>query len=313
MSRNQDPASSAVIPNAPDRRDRSRSPLDRAPPPQERAQLPEPPVPAVARQPPQPPGPIATSKIETGYLSTMALFLKPMFPITPLTFVTVHSNSFSRYFRAMYNALANAIALHDDQLPPNFITADEFVLASRYFLKARCDSVYNKRTGIRRNDRCFLPTGMLIPKCIADVISSIGLTMINNNTQEVCPQPEPIVAEANDNLNARYNFNLSQRYSQFARYAQSIIDINLAGIPVSPDGRSFWLLYAAADPELPDVDADVVNVGACFSEFTPADSLLAAMTQHRQNGLLPQQLQITWTIERIRGVAMLRNTYALNA
>lgn len=83
-----------------------------------------------------------------------------------------------------------------------------------------------------------------------------------------------------------------------------------------PKGTAWWLLSARIPANIAVItnNADSVSIVGSFKEWTPADGIICALVQRQNDGLFPALLTgITWSMDTIRGISGLRNTFNLDA
>ena len=128
------------------------------------------------------------------------------------------------------------------------------------------------------------------------------------------PEPEP--DDPAMRLETRISFAMLDTFSQLVRAAKVRGFIRTAFIGSAPGGTAWWLLTArecAISAHIAD-EQICVNVFATFKEWTPADGVMCAIVQRRNNGLFPGLLSgLIWSFETVRGIPGLRGTFNLGA
>lgn len=232
---------------------------------------------------------------------------------TPL-FVIVQSADMNPFFCAIRNSLLSELYPAGDFEPADTITEENFQIVCRFLVKARCDNVYGKLAGERRNGRIPVPTEYVLPKCLADMINGIGLISVRDDAFLVCPEPEGQPSEANSALDVTCTFAIRQSFFKLVNMAAKRGIIRTAHLSLVAQGTAWWMLSPRTTTRANATGAsDTVIVHGFFSEFTPSDVMLAAIVQRNFNGTNDLDPTLNWTADLIRGVFGIRRRYIIEA
>lgn len=182
--------------------------------------------------------------------------------------------------------------------------------------KARIDHVYATVSGRRAGARIPIPREYEVPKCLADIINGIGAVTISSGAFMVIPQSE---AAPPDHAVALGTIVTHAMLNLFSRLVKACTARNLirgAFISSVPEGTAWWILSARQPADIAAIanDVDSVVVVATFKEWSPSDGIFCSIVQCQNTGLFPNLLAgITWSMDTIRGISGLRNTFNLDA
>lgn len=250
-----------------------------------------------------------------GIINLIANRFSSPFPTADTQFVIVNTADIS-WYGTIWDTLISAIYPDGNFVAENVITRDNFILVCRYLTKARIDHVYATVSGRRANNRIPIPREYEIPKCLADVINGIGAITISSGAFMVIPQSE---AHPADNAVALGTVVTHVMLSLFSRLVKACTARNLirgSFISSVPEGTAWWILSARLPGNIADIanNLDSVTVMATFKEWSPADGIFCAIVQRQNDGLIPNILVgTTWSMDTIRGISGLRNTFNLDA
>lgn len=250
-----------------------------------------------------------------GIINLIANRFNSPFPIADTQFVIVNTADIS-WFGTIWDTLISAINPDGNFIAENVITRGNFVLVCRYLMKARIDHVYATVSGRRANARIPIPREYEVPKCLADVINGVGAVTISSGVFMVIPQSEAAPADNAVTLGTAVTHAMLNLFSRLVKASTARNLIRGAFISSVPEGTAWWILSARQPANIVEIanDIDSVVVVATFKEWSPADGIFCSIVQRQNNGLFPDLLTgITWSVDTIRGVSGLRNTFNLDA
>lgn len=229
------------------------------------------------------------------------------FPIQPLEFVTIDFNAFDGFFTMCYEA-ANTL-LYPDSLDALevVITAEQWCLVSKYFLKQRVDHVYSSASGRRPIDRIPISANFALPAAYAVLFNGIGVHGVNMGGYKICPQSPTAPADAAQRLQNRVTHDMLSHFSNVVNTLAVRGFIRTGYISRADAGTGWWLLTARKTGiigEIATADTLSVRILSQFPEFTPSDAFMAAIVRRRFDGNLAGYVAnaFTWTVETIRDV-----------
>lgn len=293
------------VPEASTSRDRSRSPIDRTAKPVTKA-----PKPSSSSSPPKRP-----RQEDSSFITRATSYMGGPIAFRPIQYITVNSSTYIEFFKAMRESIISALLPGQDITATGFISEDDFALVCRYLLKSRVDTIHYRVSGQRQNSRISVPTGLPVPKCIADIINIIGTVTLNNGAYLLCPEPEVTPPAAGDQLQTKVTAAMLSSFSSFVNTAHSRGLIRTQYISISNDGTSAWALgvYETGSQLLANGNCQAVSIYAAFPEFSLSDVIYAAVTQNRMSGQTPLCTQSLWKSDEVRGISGLRFDFATNA
>lgn len=211
-----------------------------------------------------------------------------------------------------YEALV--AALYAGQVPPaGLITQAQFTGVICATFKARIDHVAAKVSGVRPANRLPLNTTLHIPRIIADLINGYGLLNVNQHSLHIYPlaavpaqgvaAPAFVAADVN-------------KFSDFVGMLELRGLCSTAQITPEPTGSASWTLAALdVDPgrDVPAAQAAAgllsqnVFIRGQFSDFSPADAILAAVCPNSRNGYIGSgSREYPWTTPSVSNAVALR-------
>jgi len=259
-------------------------------------------------------------------------------PTTPVQHIPINLVSFVPFFVALYEFMLSQ--LYPDHTVPinNIIPVADFIVVCQYALTARLHHVHSSFTASRPTDRVSLVKSFKLPAALAAVINSIGAVVIQAGAV-VCIPFAPTPTSADRYITRRATPAVIYRFNTFVTSCHAKGVLRTSPLSYATEGTTWWLLrvspshnprlYASEVTPVPedaraadlDIDYqqfgrplnaldfdDVIYVRASFSEFTPADSLLAALVQHRFHGNIAN-LPLLWESELIRGAISIRSSF----
>lgn len=293
------------VPEASTSRERSRSPIDRVAQPVTKA-----PKPSTSASPPKRP-----RQEDSSFITRATSYMGGPIAYRPIQYITVNSLTYVEFFTAMRESIISALLPGQDITTSSYISEDDFALVCRYLLKSRVDTIHYRVSGQRQNSRISVPTGLPVPKCIADVINIIGTVTLNNGAYMLCPEPEVTPPAAGDQLQTKVTAAMLSSFSSFVNTAHSRGLIRTQYISITNEGSSAWALgvYETGTQLLANGNCQSVSIYAAFSEFSLSDVIYAAVTQNRMSGQTPLCTLSMWKSDEVRGISGLRFDFATNA
>lgn len=250
-----------------------------------------------------------------GVINLIANRFSSPFPIADSQFVVIDTADIG-WYGTIWDTLLSAIYPDGNFVAANVITRDSFILVCRYLTKVRIDHVYATVSGRRAGARIPIPREFELPKCLADVINGIGAITISSGAFLVIPQAEAPPGDAALALGTVVTHAMLTLFSRLVKAATARNLIRSTYISSVPEGTAWWLLSARVPANIAAIanNADSVAVVGTFKEWTPSDGIICALVQRQNDGLFPALLTgITWSMDTIRGISGLRNTFNLDA
>lgn len=250
-----------------------------------------------------------------GIINLIANRFSSPFLIADTQFVVVDTAAIN-WFGTIWDTLISAIYPDGNFVIENVITRDNFILVCHYLTKARIDHDYATVSGRRAGARIPIPREYEVPKCLADIINGIGAVTISSGAFMVFPQSEAAPADHAVALGTIVTHAMLNLFSRLVKACTARNLIRAGFISSVPEGTAWWILSARQPANIAAIanDADIVVVVATFKEWSPADEIFCSIVQRQNTGLFPDLLTgINWSMDTIRGISGLRNTFNLDA
>lgn len=241
--------------------------------------------------------------------------LSSPFLIFPIVYITVESEAFNSFFSKIWYGLIRTMYPDSRYDAAGIITEEQFQLVCRYFLKARIDHVYSTHSGRRPEHRIAMPRQFMLPKCVSDIINSVGYVAINGGAYRCVPQPELAAVDQARRLHVRVTHAMLSGYSHLISNAISRNLVKEGFLSSETNGTAWWLLSPRTTQ---DITANAVNQDECqvigvFKEWTPADACYAAMVQRGFNGHVASLSDRLWSTDYITGISSMTYSFLTSA
>jgi hypothetical protein len=275
-------------------------------------------VPQPPRRAHAPPAALNHSVETFGLLTEMSRTRTGPAPMHDDVYIIVDSANYTGYFTSLYETVIRLVYPDfDPAAAVGVITEDNFIRVCRYLMKARCDHVFGKVSGRRPPRRIPIPSEMLVPNALAQVINGIGVVVVDSGAYPVIPQPEAINAvDANQNLDVVVTHAILRQFVNLVTAASNRGLIRTGTVSTITQGTAYWIL-TARDTANPDVvapqDANHCTIYSVVKDWTPADAMLAAICLNQYPGQFASMTEMKWTCEPFRAIGGIRASFNADA
>lgn len=227
-------------------------------------------------------------------------------PYENMHFVDVNPRHYKKYFLRIRDTLL--------RLFPNVHSYNGWAKTFESLLQERVDYVYSNATAtdapVNRPREC-----ILLPKCIAELLNSIGIVSVTGNNGKqmtLCPRIP-------DNCRVRNVFvpsSVEKSQSTSTIVVSSCVKgfMNTGYLTDSIEGTSWWALSARQlnkDSSIATGKEDRIQVYANFTGYTLEDELKCAIVRNQFDGRIPDGGELVPSDAPIHGVVSLQNVFNL--